>query len=101
MGDSYVGHWRKDDEIRARYGRTIVVNRYAANQVVIGRQTEIRMANHGIDPERVSKAKGKSLPAVQIREFSAPPGTRPDDRLDRRNKTLEVYRPKWDERGRH
>ena len=101
MGDSYVGHWRKDDEIRVMYGRTVVANRYAAHQVVIGKQTEVRVANHGIDPERVSKAKGKSLPPVHIREFSAPPGDRPGDRLDNRNQTLEIYRPKWDERGRH
>lgn len=94
MGEQPRPRFHKEQEVRAVFHQTTIINNYTVKKVVENNQPRARVFNQGIDPGRVPVTKGRPLEPVKIQDLRAPTPNRAHERLDRQNKTLEVYRPK-------
>lgn len=103
LGDRPRSHFRQPEEARRVYNQTTIINNYTVNRTVVNNNVNIggesrgRIVNRGIDPARVSAARGKVVEEVKIRDLGTPSPTRKPEHLDVQAKTLEVYRPKLPE----
>ncbi|MDB6054479.1 MAG: hypothetical protein JWN25_2002 [Verrucomicrobiales bacterium] len=99
MGDQPRLRFRGPDEVERVFHETRVVNHYT---VVKGAEGEKHphIVNHGIEVERVNEKRGRPMEQVRIEDLRAPTTNKSHEQLDRKRKTLEVYRPQLDERGR-
>ena len=95
MGNPMRQHFRNEAEVRSVFNRTATINNYTVNRVVVGGETRVQVFNHGIEPSRIPTTKGRTFEPVRIEELRTPAPGRAHERLDSRNQTLEVYRPKF------
>lgn len=98
--DSRHGLFRRDADRRGLFNRTTVVNNYTTKTIVVENRPTVRLFNHGIDPVRVALAKGRNVETITIHDLHSPPPNHRHERFDHDRKTLEIYRPRWDDRDR-
>jgi len=101
---------RHESELRTIYSRTTIVNNYTVinrttapgpgnarrgdHDAIRGIETHPALMNRGIDPARVSGARGRPVETVRIQDARVPPASHPQERLNTQTRTLEVYRPR-------
>ncbi|MBN2508187.1 MAG: hypothetical protein JXQ71_15995 [Verrucomicrobia bacterium] len=96
MGKPMHHHLHHKPEVRAVFSRTVPHHHYTVNRVVVGGETRARVFNHGIEPSRLPQArKGRAPEPMRIQELRTPAPGRAAERMDTRNRTLEIYRPKF------
>ena len=97
MGEPMRQHFRSEAEVRNVYSHTTINNKYSVNRVVVGGETRVQVFNHGIEPSRIPAVKGRTFEPVHIEEQRTPAPGRAHEHMDSHGKTLEVYRPKFNE----
>jgi hypothetical protein len=97
MGEQPRARFRKEQEARAIFHQTTIINTYGVKNVVENNQTRVQVVNRGIDPGRVSNVKGRALETIKIQDLRTPAPKGTHERFDRQAKTLEVYRPRLGE----
>lgn len=99
LGDPMRRRFRNEMERRDIFRRTTVMNHYTVNRVSVRGESRPQVFNHGIEPSRVHGGRGRPMEAVRIEEMNTPVPGRAHERLDPKNRTLEVYRPRFE--GHH
>jgi hypothetical protein len=86
LGEKHHRH-PPQHEITRVYNQTTVINNYV--------KVDNHIVNKGIEPQRVSTARGRPIETVHIKDLNQPaPGTRRTELLDSKTQTLEIYRPR-------
>jgi hypothetical protein len=80
--------------MRSEFGHTTIINNYTVNRSVVGGETHVAVFNHGIEPSRISAGKGRSFETMHIEDRNTPAPGRGHERIDAKDKKLEVYRPR-------
>ena len=99
MGDHNRIRIRKDDDVKVLFRKTTVINNYE----LVKRPDKSdwdpspRIFNHGIDPGKVARFRGRNIEPMKIEDLRKPVSGRSSERMDTRNKTIEVYRPRLNE----
>ena len=101
LGASHPTRLRHEPEIRAAYRHSSVAEHYTVSHAVVNSQVQVRVVNHGIEPSHVAAARGRAVETIRVEDLRSPPPGPTHERLDRQNHTLEVYRPKLPESGKH
>ena len=101
MGERPRAHWRKEADVRVVFSQTTLANHYTVSHRVVDGAPRDHFVNHGIDPARVSTLRGRPVETMRIEEMRSPGPKNSHERLNTHTKTLEVYRPRLPDRGRH
>lgn len=99
LGEPMRAHWRRPDEMRDIFRRTTIVNNYTVVHNRPGGHGADHVFNHGIEPSRVSAGRHQAITTVRIEEMRTPAPGRGRERIDTRNQTMQVYRPRWGDAG--
>jgi len=100
MGNSVRTRLRREDDVKVLFRKTTIINDYHGNRPSDRDGAPPRIFNRGIDPGRVAGFKGKNIEPMRIEDLRAPSRGRGSERMDPRNKTIEVYRPRLNEPGK-
>jgi hypothetical protein len=95
MGEPPRAHLRKEEEIRAVFKQTTILNNYTVVKAAGPGAAPPRLFNHGLDPGRVASVRKQAVDTMRIEELRAPPPNRSHEHFDAKTKTLQVYRPRW------
>lgn len=95
LRDANRSRLRGEHEVITAFRVTAVMNEYSANRVVVGGESRFRVFNHGIDPRRLPPGRGRSFEPIRIEELHSPAPGRAHERFDAKQRTLEVYRPRF------
>lgn len=99
LGDPVRRRFRGEAERRNLFRHTTVLNHYTVNRVSVRGESRPQVFNHGIEPARIQGGRGRPMQAMRIEEMNTPAPGRAHERLDPKNHTLEIYRPRFE--GRH
>jgi hypothetical protein len=94
MGDPFRRHFHGGDQMRAVFGHTTIINNYTVHRTVVGGEARAAVFNHGVEPAKFSAAKGRPFEPMHIQDLNTPAPGRGHERMDAKDKKLEVYRPR-------
>ena len=98
IGEKPRHRFRSEREIVPIFRQTTVINNYTVVRNVRDGETRVHIVNHGIDPDRVARLRGRPVERTTIEDLRTPGPNRSHERMDPKTRTLEVYRPKMPDR---
>jgi hypothetical protein len=61
---------------------------------MVGGEAHVAVFNHGVEPSKLGAAKGRNFEPMHIQDLNTPAQGRRPERVDSRDKKIEVYRPR-------
>ncbi len=95
LGEPIRRHYHPEPAFRIAFEHSRIHHDYTVRRIVVGGESRVQIFNHGLEPDRIEGHKAAHREAVHIEDLRTPAPGRSHERLDRQNRTLEVYRPRF------
>lgn len=95
MGGSLRERFHGEAERRAVFNHTTININYTVSHPSGGVDKGPQVFNHGIEPSRIPPGKGKRMEPVKIQDLQARTPGRSPERVDMKDRKIEVYRPRF------